>query len=76
MSAHHSPQPSLLNPKEPTMRSALLFSIASRQLAIESGEAQPTAIHVSAMRGLSDSEHRILRGYVRAMRALNHGVKK
>ncbi|MBX7132566.1 MAG: hypothetical protein K1X67_07830 [Fimbriimonadaceae bacterium] len=58
------------------MRSALLFSVASRQLAIESGEAQPTTIHASAMRGLSDIERRILRGYVRAMRALNQGVKK
>mgnify|MGYP000899160005 CR=1 FL=1 len=58
------------------MRSALLFSIASRQLAIESGEAQTTTIHASALRGLSDPEPRILRGYVRAMRALNQGVKK
>lgn len=58
------------------MRSALLFSIASRQLAIESGDAQRTAIHLSAMRSLSDTERRVLRGYVRAMRTITEGVKK
>lgn len=55
---------------------AYLFSVASRQLAIETGDAQPTAIHRSALTGLTEPERRIVRGYVRAMKVLNQGVKK
>jgi len=58
------------------MRSAVLFSVASRQLAIVTGDAQPTTIHRSAMRSLSEPARRAVQGYVRAMSALNQGVKK
>ncbi len=58
------------------IRTALLFAVASRQLAIETGEAGPTTIHAMAMRGLTTEEHQMIRGYVRAMASLNQGVKK
>ena len=58
------------------MRTNLLFSVASRQLAIELREACETPIHASAMRGLSESDRRVVRGYVKAMKSLTLGVKK